>query len=682
MTDNIYPDIAELEDLYTNNVPVYRSAKASIGTPDRSFVGWNTDTSVKSTYNRGDYNYFRMGNTTIHSRANMLKVCKQAYKRVGAIQNVINLMSDFGSKGIRFRHKDKKIEKLCQTWGDKVGLAERSERFLNYLYKLGVVIAYESLGRLDANKSDSKYIPLKFTFLDPSSVRIKEEGESVIPENPTYELVQYSSEVDRINNQNAASVPEVLENRIAKTLNSERLSVYHYRKDDWEFWGTPITYAILDQLEMLEKLQLADISALDGAIQQVRLWTIGKITDNPQTTFMPTKPMIDKWRNVLANSVNGGTMDIVAGPEVSFTESSTSVHQFLGKSKFEPTMDAIYDGLGIPSALRSGGKEGSNANPISLKTLIERLNYGRLLLVEFWNKQLKKLFKAVGIEKTDLPVIEFDYMVLTDEAAEKKLLIDLIDRDVVDNATVLERFHMDPDIVEHRLKIEAEKRGETSPEKAGPFHNAQVKDDIKKQLVATNAATPAEIGVKVNVPEKEQTKRRVSAKKAAEKPKPTPGTTGRTPVKKTKTKGTGGRPKNTTETRKRNKKGAGKAKASIDMTVWASTAQKQISDIVTPVMLSVYEKKNVRSLSVEETNVLEIAKANVLFQIEPFTQITEELVAKATETPINRELIEDLQAAQKSTQETLGRELSVDEKRNITSLLYSEVYNGDSNSEV
>lgn len=671
--ENIFTSI-NWDEIYADHDAVYK-ARASIGSPDRTFVGWNTGVSVKSHYTRGDYKYFRSNSFNTDSRSNMLRVCQEAYKRVSVIQNVINLMSDFGCKGIRFRHKDKKIEKLAQTWAEKVNVPERSERFLNTFFRLGVVIVYESLGRIDNTKIDSKYVPLKYTFLNPALVRIKDEDKNVVPENPVYEIVMYASESDRALQKKASAVPEILQDKLSKPLNSERLSVYNYRKDDWEFWGTPITYSILDQLEMLEKLQLADISALDGAISQVRLWTVGKITDNPQTTFMPTKPMLEKIRNVLANGLGGGTMDVVWGPELDFKESSTNVHQFLGEAKYKPVLDAIYDGMGVPSSLRSSNKETSNANPISLKTLIERLNYGRVALLDFWRKQLKKLFKAAGLDVNDLPVIEFDYMILTDEAAEKKLLIDLMDRDVVDAGSVLERFNFDPEIVAKKLKQENDKRGGDVPEKAGPFHNPHVKDDMKKTLLANQSAAPHEVGLDVKVPEEEQKKRFTMP---PQKKTPAAGGVG------TKTKGVGGRPKNKVETNKRNKKGTGpsRAKAGLQVTVWASSAQKQISDIFTPIALSVYNKKNVRSLSVKETEALEIAKAKILLAMKPFSEITPETVEVALNTEINSEFLNALAYLQDLTSKDFGRELTTEEKRNIISVFYAGVYNGEDSSDV
>lgn len=73
-------------------------------------------------------------------------------------------------------------------------------------------------------------------------------------------------------------------------------------------------------------MKLADMSALDGAISNIRLWKLGDL-DNK---ILPTKTSINKLRNILASNVGGGTMDLVWGPELDFKESATEVHKFLG----------------------------------------------------------------------------------------------------------------------------------------------------------------------------------------------------------------------------------------------------------------------------------------------------------------------------------------------------------------
>ena len=162
-------------------------------------------------------------------------------------------------------------------------------------------------------------------------------------------------------------------------------------------------------------------------------------------------------RDILASNVGGGTMELVWGPELSFQESSSDVHKFLGSEKYTSVLNSIYAGLGVPPTLTgmAGNGGGFTNNFISLKTLVERLQYGRDRLVKFWEKELEIVRKAMGFRYK--AHIQFDQMTLSDEAAEKNLLIQLADRDIISHETLLERFKEIPQIENIRIKRELAK---------------------------------------------------------------------------------------------------------------------------------------------------------------------------------------------------------------------------------
>lgn len=76
----------------------------------------------------------------------------QAYDRVGIIRNVVDLMSDFASQGLTLVHPNKTIEKFYRQWFINVGGIDRSERFLNYLYRCGNVAVKRRTARLNKDK--------------------------------------------------------------------------------------------------------------------------------------------------------------------------------------------------------------------------------------------------------------------------------------------------------------------------------------------------------------------------------------------------------------------------------------------------------------------------------------------------------------------------------------------------
>ena len=163
-------------------------------------------------------------------------------------------------------------------------------------------------------------------------------------------------------------------------------------------------------------------------------------------------------------------MELVWGPELSFTESHSEVYKFLGSEKYSSVLNSIYAGLGVPPTLTGMASNGGGFtnNFISLKTLVERLQYGRDQLVRFWDKELEIVRKSMGFRYK--AHVQFDQMSLSDEASEKNLLIQLADRDIISHETLLERFKEIPQIENIRIKRELNKRDSVGPEKAGPFH--------------------------------------------------------------------------------------------------------------------------------------------------------------------------------------------------------------------
>lgn len=697
---------------YANEVNEIMSLpRGTANTIGRTFLEYQTDHSIRSEYHRGDYEHFRPSEATPKKPKDIIKACMIAYNKVGIVKQVIDLMAEFACTGIRFQHQDKRTERFFNKWFRHIQGKERSERFLNLLYRVGNVVINTQYGKITKKqenelkrahgtdddgfrlaKPDTKKrtIPLKYTFLSPLSVKIiggelaAFSGKKIFALKVTQGLRQQLQEMDRLTQRSprvtqepqeelkalTSRIPDKIRNAIKNgmdiiPLDQTKISSYHYKKDDWQTWANPMVYSILDDLILYDKLKLADISALDGAISNIRLWTLG-VLDGPQNSIIPTKAMLTKLRNHLARNVGGGTMDLVWGPELTFTESKTQVHQFLGKEKYVPTLDAIYDGLGIPSVLRSGSNQSNNSNNfIALKTFVERLEYGRDILVQFWTEQVRIVQLAMGF--TTPPKIVFDNMIISDEASEKQILLNMVDRDIISVETFLEYFGKIPEIEKLRVAKEWRNRNKTSPDKASPFHTPEKDHDYKKIFSQRGVVTPGELGIdlddrsdgeKTAVEQQleSQMKMKEIDSKRGESANP-------------------GRPRNIPETKKRKPKPKPEIRNKADFVntvMWANEAQKTISEIVTPAVLSVYGKKNLRQLSKSESAELEQIKFGVLCAFEPYTKISAENVYKAMKiNNASAEFADSVAILKEEFNLVHGKDPTLDELRQIQSSAYA-----------
>ena len=128
---------------YSDNIDSYAGLGKS-SAYHRDFLNIETNRSVRPQFTRRDYYAFRGAEKIPSNQKRIIKMCMEAYDKVGIIRNVIDLMGDFGSQGIGLVHPDKTAEKFFNSWFKKVNGKERSERFLNNLYRTGNVIIYKS----------------------------------------------------------------------------------------------------------------------------------------------------------------------------------------------------------------------------------------------------------------------------------------------------------------------------------------------------------------------------------------------------------------------------------------------------------------------------------------------------------------------------------------------------------
>ena len=712
----------------SDNIDAYDGIQKAVAYNRRSFLDIEPNRSVRTGFSREDYNRFRSAEAVPKQQKEAIKMCMAAYDRVGIIRNVIDLMADFAGQGITIVHPNKRIEKFFRAWFQKVNGRERTERFLNTLYRCGNVVVkrrtakinkrtekqLRSMGETDMDIIDLKVpkreIPWKFDFLNPMSIEVVGNELATFVGQPQYAL-KVSKLVRNLANRGlsggsphhknltAMLPPDILEavknGETFIPLDPEKVSVYYYKKDDWLVWSNPMIYAILDDIIMLEKMKLADISALDGAISNIRLWSLGDL-DNK---ILPTKAAINKLRNILASNVGGGTMDLVWGPELKFTESSTQVFRFLGKEKYEPVLTNIYAGLGIPPTLtgmaNTGG--GFTNNFISLKTLVERLEYGRQVLVNWWNQELEIVQKAMGFR---LPAkIHFDQMVLSDEASEKNLLIQLADRNVISSETLVERFGEIPEIEKIRIRREVkDRKNESMPQKASPYHNPQHRNDLEKIALTKDMIAPEDVGIvpcddtgdhPLTNPKDRRSDEKIEEKKDEIKDKQDERDQKKFDKQQEKKieqekefdpKGRpeDGRPKNSKDKQKRKQRDV-KPRETVNSSefvvtsLWAHEAQSKISDIINPAILAHYEKASLRSLTKSEVEQLEHLKLCILCGMQPFIEVTPEIVSDLLSRPISVDASTSklLAGLKEDFLNKNGRQPNIDEVRRINVSCYA-----------
>jgi len=598
---------------------------------------------------------------------------ERVYNHVGLVRNIIDLITDFATSGIRVIHPNKSTEKFYQNWFSRISGVDRSERFVSNLYKFGNVVVRRRWAKLNkktrksirqakANEvempgveSPGRKIPARYIFLNPATVEVMggDLARFVGPRLLNYGVrlpLSFSKRFDSksaIDQKILENIPEEIKEAGKDggekfiPLSPDDTLVFHYKKEDWEMWGKPLVYGVLSDIYTLEKLKLADLTALDGATERVRIFTLGSL----EHEIYPDAGAFSKMNELLRVNAGAGTRNIVWGPDIKLIESNVESYKFLGEEKYQPALSAIFAGLGIPPTLTgTTGATGTTNNLISLKSLLKRLEYGRQKLIEFWTTEFELVRRAMNFNQA--ATLEFDQNNLGDEEAEKRLFIELADRDIIPYEIVQRKFGIDPAIASSKVEQEWDerKRRKRAP-KASPFHNAQFEDQLKKSLLDRGQITPNE--VELELAPRNGDKRNLT---------PMPGAGGgANNAPKNPNQKPNGRPPQSRDTGPRKSRRFAPVNKANEF--WAQSAQEKIAAILNPIILQKYGKKNMRSLTAAETENAEKLKFAAFFNLELGEEVAPEKMSR---------LLQNFPAKGYNEYISVAKEISTNLERELT----------------
>jgi len=161
------------------DIEAYGGVEKSYGALNREYLNVEPGISVRPSFSRQDYEAFRPQEMTPARQKAIIRASMNAYDKVGLIRNVIDLMGDFACQGLTIVHKDPIIEKFYKNWFKQVGGYDRSERFLNYLYRAGNVIINRSTAKITKGHEEE----FKKTSAEESSgadLKVEKAGNTLV----------------------------------------------------------------------------------------------------------------------------------------------------------------------------------------------------------------------------------------------------------------------------------------------------------------------------------------------------------------------------------------------------------------------------------------------------------------------------------------------------------------------
>lgn len=389
------------------------------------------------------------------------------------------------------------------------------------------------------------------------------------------------------------NLPEIFQGKLKATkpgspyaaelrLDEERLSVIQdVTKADYEEWATPQIYPAHKEVSFKRLMRQAEISAMESLKHAITLIKLGDVKEG----FIPTEEQIERVAAALA----GGSQvhhfihdDLIQGEML-----QPDIGKIMDPKKYTQVDKDIYAALGVSESVMTGN--GSFANSfMSIKLLLEKLETIRCKLENWLRVEIKKIADAMKFRR--LPIIKWGLMNLRDENAERKLWLDLYDRGIVSDESMLERFGTDFDVETERQKYEKKVKEE--------LNKGIKKDDNTFRSPVMVSQGPFKRG-------------------ALEPPKPKPAGVAGRPVK------TG-----TPQKKKRNTKPQGMSaiRKFQQYRDFAASALKTISEVATQLTVDAQEIRDSRSLTKAQKADLEKMITYALAALDPETPFSKDLV--------------------------------------------------------
>lgn len=537
------------------------------------------------SYGQGSHTAFKRNTKLAHHK---MSICVSTYKGFGLAKNVIDLMANFASEGLKIKHPVKGVERFLNRWAFHVNLQSRVKDIIRYYYKYGNVFVYRTVGEIDnttylklkrskastlnkipgreavatqedtlsdpqeserlkeADRESSKpigkrRIPWRYTLLNPFQMELRgskffggQRWVFVLDHNTVneirsgklqekYSYVDFLDESDvnlppefkrsSFNIDSSAPENEFNDPRIVD-LEQNLLYTMHYMKDDHEDWADPLLWPVMKDIYYKNKLRQMDISVCDSVINAVTIFKLGDY----KSGFVAPETHLAKFSEFLRAPTQA--MQMVWNDAISIENSFPPVDKILGIAKYESVDRDILRGIGIPDTLIGGGGSSNfSTGFLGVRTLLERLEEGRNTVMRWILKELEVLIKTLGIRK--MPTIKFGKMSLRDEKAEKQLILQLLDRNIISIEAVLEAFGEDFEIEIERLREENKFREETGLlQKHSPYVDPINDMDAGEQMEKESELKRQEQRLMTRMKQREN-----KAKKNASGPNGRPGNT-------------------------------------------------------------------------------------------------------------------------------------------------------------
>lgn len=434
-----------------------------------------------ATFFMQPYNYLK---AAPHEK---IRMAMQYFKVDPLVGKIIELMATFSKEGFKNECEDPKIKEWFDNWCDFVDIELMFKWIFLEYYRSGNVTTMRTLAPYNEDKFklcapeyaygsnkeinlsklqeltkeiykangaakktySKKSIPVGYTVLNPLTVHVSNingyKDDLFIRENEEVEVFENIGIYKLMLQELPKDLGEVAKKAGVIPLSDKNVRRILRMRQPYEPYGEVMMERAFNAIFEKNKLRQLDMSMVNSAINQIIKVTVG----NDQ--YPATKRSMENVAKAFAGAGKGQAIFWNHTLEIEVIKPDTQV---LNVQKYERVNEDIRNAFGISEILTGGGNSKTNFATayLSLKAFITNLTEGRNDVVRWIVQEYKDIAQAMDFKTYPTP--SFNPLSLTDEIAEKQLIMQALDRGIISYESAQSRLGYDPRIERDRREKE------------------------------------------------------------------------------------------------------------------------------------------------------------------------------------------------------------------------------------
>ena len=385
-----------------------------------------------------------------------IELCQKAYANVSVFRNAIDVMAEFANSEIYLEGGNKSSRDFFYRWFNKIRLWDLKDQYFREYYRSGNIFLYRVDGNLSmedfstlsksyaAEQLKPSKVPLRYILLNPFDIVAKRSTtfatgayEKILSE---YDMERLRNPKDEYDQEIFDSLPPDVREKIKKgqyyrsglliKLENDKLSYSFYKKQDYEPFGIPFGFSVLEDINAKLELKKMDQAITRTVENVILLITMGA---EPEKGGINQQNLVAMQQLFLNESVGRVLVsDYTTKAEFIIPD----ISKIIGPEKYQVLNEDIRQGLQNIMI----GSEKYNTTEVKARIFMDKLNEARrAFLNDFLQREIRRVSKDLGFRQ--IPVAKFVDMDSKDQTEILRITTRLMELGIITPQQGLDVFN-------------------------------------------------------------------------------------------------------------------------------------------------------------------------------------------------------------------------------------------------